>query len=318
MYNFSTIHSASFSSLNMLESSPKLFRAVKDGDIEIMNKGLFLGDAVHVYILTPELFEGKFKIASVKAPESDMMKSFIYYKVKFEAEGMDSKEASQKAYELSGYKIGAEKVFTYFNGKANQEYYILLSSTKDKIILAKEDFAKCKACAESIKDHKAANELIHKAEALYEYKIAFTYKKHLMVGILDVLHIDKINKVITITDLKTTGKDPKSFKDSYKSYKYYRQVAIYKKAVEWYMKNILKEDGYKIDVRFVVVGTTSPHDCRVFKPTIKDMEKGMKEVDDLLEKHEWHIENWIWDYDKTYYESDGIEIVSLDDVQQNN
>lgn len=140
-------------------------------------------------------------------------------------------------------------------------------------------------------------------ELMHQVLIYFERDGLVFKCILDGIKIDHENKTIQPFDLKTTGKSVYQFKESYLSYGYYRQGALYEQALlskESPILDLLSE-GYKLlDFIFIVVETklSSYNPAIIYRTTPNERKAGMyggvvngvryKGVNELLEDYLWH------------------------------
>ena len=102
-------------------------------------------------------------------------------------------------------------------------------------------------------------------------------------GLLDRVIIDEANKTATLVDLKTTGKPLANFQNSFEYYRYYRQMAWYKKALIKHINVTYGSDmEWNIEVFIVAVETSYLHECKVFEVSNEYLEKGRIEYEELI------------------------------------
>ena len=132
---------------------------------------------------------------------------------------------------------------------------------------------------------------------------------------LDILIIDKTNKKVTIADLKTTGKSLRQFKESYKDYKYYRQLAYYKDAAAFYLAfmGIKDVEKWKFQIYIIAVEKGLSNDVAVFEPAETDLIQGAKEYKSLQKELMWHFKNNIWT-PKSSNTTTGVEPITIFDT----
>lgn len=317
------------SGLGELEKSPQAYRKYKDEREDQETKSFFtLGSAVHCKALEPEEFDDRFIVLNIVDP-SPMYKKFIdrlfknhIQEGKFvNLDGLAKASAIADAYAESGFKWAQDKVVEKFTKDDDlQGYWKGLQQAYGKELLSGKDERCMEACLEGIKQHSKASDLIfgyQLSEVKNEFEIIWNKEGYdfMLRSIIDRLIIDHNKKEIHIVDLKTTGKPVLQFAQSYSKYKYYRQLAYYRDAVRWYMKeNDL--DGYAIDYYIVASETNGTGTTLVFKPTEEDIEFGVSKYVQLLDRMKWHFDNEEWDYPMEYYLNDGILELSLDESEK--
>lgn len=123
---------------------------------------------------------------------------------------------------------------------------------------------------------------------------------------LDNVYIDVENKTIYLNDLKTTSKPLGLFKNALEYYRYYRQLAWYKKALIEYIKaNMPQYIGWKIVCQIAAVETIGS-----FQSCIFDVEeyimKGTMEAQALCNRIHYHQKNNIWDMSMEQHKGNGV------------
>ena len=131
-------------------------------------------------------------------------------------------------------------------------------------------------------------------------------------SLLDGLTLDFKNKKAIIYDLKTTAK-LWHFEESIEMYDYFRQLAYYKKAVHWYLKNECDEEPYEWKFEFYIIGidTTGSCEIRVFKVEEFMVDSRNPIIFYALGAISWHQATGKWDHSREYYEGDGSESLNL-------
>jgi hypothetical protein len=176
---------------------------------------------------------------------------------------------------------------------------------------------------ESMKYEKDNIKCYHEFHINWEYEFDTWYDKrrlpedliHVVIkckSLLDGLILDFKNKIATIYDLKTTAK-LWHFEESIEMYDYGRQIAYYKNAVWWYLKNECDEDPNDWNFKYYIIGidTTGSYEIRVFEiqeQLIVDRDKIILEA---MLKIGWHQEHNLWEHSRSYYEGDGSESLNL-------
>ena len=323
------VETVSHSGLVALSKSPVAYRGYKARE-ERSTAGMNLGSAIHCKVLEPNEFNKRYKVSKYEIPsgKNAVFVSTLYSTWAQSGLGSISEEYQEEwvtnAFEKSELKGTPAKAWESFRGdtdssKKLQKYWDYLEESEGLFQLSPSDLETITACRGSIEHHKKAMEL------LYGYGLSDTYNeldivwkhpkfKFKMRSIIDKLIVDSFTKTIMVVDLKTSAKDIHSFSQPYTSYKYYRQLPLYKEAAIWYAENELKLDITEWAVESYIVGvqTTGHNECAVYKPSNMDLIKGSAENLLMLERMEWHFENNEWDYPKEYYEGDGALTLSID------
>lgn len=218
----------------------------------IQTTSLSIGSAVHECLLQPDEFELAPKLNKPTAKLGAVIDEIFVNRKK----GLSIYKSIHNACEKVGYYVSSidkkipfiiEKGFEYYWNRRKYE------STKEPVFLSNSDYDVVNACLNSCNNNKSIMKKLHPTDdfgdlieshnedALF-IDFIVTYKKKHCVTLpfklkVDNWTIDYDNKVITLNDLKTTGKPVNWFMNpeygSMNKYHYYRQMGIYS-AVLWY------------------------------------------------------------------------------------
>lgn len=218
----------------------------------IQTTSLSIGSAVHECLLQPDEFELAPKLNKPTAKLGAVIDEIFVNREK----GLSIYKSIHNACEKVGYYVSSidkkipfiiEKGFEYYWNRRKYE------STKEPVFLSNSDYDVVNACLSSCKNNKPIMKKLHPTDdfgdlieshnedALF-IDFIVTYKKKHCVTLpfklkADNWTIDYDNKVVTLNDLKTTGKPVNWFMNpeygSMNKYHYYRQMGIYS-AVLWY------------------------------------------------------------------------------------
>lgn len=141
-------------------------------------------------------------------------------------------------------------------------------------------------------------------------------------ALLDKAIINIAAKTVVINDLKSLGKGSiytfgpngeNKGRNSFEGYRYYRQLAWYSKAIVAFMwqHNIEYTFDWKFYYNNIVVETTEPYKVGVANVPGSWINKGYKEIDNILKRIAWHSVNNLWEMSKEEYENNGY--IMLDD-----
>lgn len=320
-YNNDTV---SATGLSAFSRSPLAFREYKDKEDATESEALIIGKAVHCRLLEPDTYDDRYYVMDTEAPGGNMG-TFIDRYFWYVSNEFAPEMAKDLAYKDSGYKTKFETVWKNFEEKPEcVAYWNALNEAKGKTILTSKDEFVIENCVESVYKHKSAEYLLkeepedgvefhNELELLWKMK-EFDFN---MKSILDRVKIDTVNKLINITDIKTTSKSVHNFRHSYKNFAYYRQLAFYGHAVMWYVREVLKEDpeDWALTSALIVVQTNGQFETAVYAPHPKDMEKGHIEIIELLTKLSWHYDTNNWNYPIEYYLGGGIMPIALEEYE---
>ena len=296
------------------------------------------GTMIHEYILQPEEFQKDYVVWDKSRPSSAQQEKFCQ-------ELASSTEIEPNRAVLSAYK---EAYST--RGKSDdlmlseglkiastlKDYIDFLKANDGRKMISPWDVKMLEKIKHNIQSHKLANQIInspkivfdwnnevglpstkHIQENHHEFHINWIYYIEMAAGVdckslLDGLTLDFKNKKATIYDLKTTQK-LWHFEDSIEQYDYLRQLAFYKQAVMWYLKNELGENPDEWTFEFYIIGidTTGSYDIRVFKIDDRIVATRNNTIHDALRAIFWHQSTGKWEHSREYYEGDGSESLNL-------
>lgn len=295
----------SYSSLKKLLFAPSIFYkeyVLKEKESKT-SKNLLEGSLLHCLLFEPNSFDEKFKISLNKYPSKDVMNVLnIIKSLSDETNIYDCDDLlilstlkdnnlyqSYKKDELRLSKIKTEANNLYWQYINNPIVDVVTQEMVDKALERVEILKSNKEVSnllsfESTKDFPFDPIEVH-VEKLYKTKLA--NKKFGLKGIVDHCVIDNKNKVITISDLKTTGKSISDFKETVDYYDYWLQAAIYKKL----LINNVHTSGEEYTVKFKFIVIDNMNQVYVFDVTDETMSEWELKRDDLLEKANYHYEN---------------------------
>ena len=310
-----------------LNKGPTFFHNMLTG-IEKGESGAQLdkGTMIHEYILRPEDFSKEYILYTGVKPSSAQQEKFC--KALVNTTEIEPHKAVLKAYR-SAYSVV---------GKTDKD---ILTKALEMASTLKEYIDICKVCEEkhlimysgfenillsniykSVNEHKLAYDLFFPTDPEEEYYHEFHINWEYVTeegtvkckSLLDHVSFNKKKKICTIVDLKTTV-HVNEFEKSVEQYDYYRQIAYYEQAVEWYINNVLEENAKDWIIKSYIVSVDSiiGNSCRVF--AICDFihytpivyKHKWKIINETLTNIAWHFKNNLWDHTREYYEGDGSE-----------
>ena len=305
-----------------LKNGPKGLKDYKEGkegklDYSFLEKGTM----IHEYLLQPDEFWKDYIILD-----------FVTPKVKQQKELLDEYDrlmninplASQHELKLAAYrkaysnKKSDEKCIEEAEGliMVYQDYLEYLSKKDDKKVISFADLQTLKKIKENIQNHKKANELLFNLPSTYEthneFHINWEVSKFNNIkckSLLDRVCFDHVNKKIILIDLKTTV-NVFNFKHSVDEYDYYRQIAYYGLAIQWYMQEVLNlnSEEYDFEAYIIAIGKDRNNQIRVFNMKNDTILKEKVDIiSESLKKISEHISTGQWDHTLEYYNGDGTE-----------
>ena len=212
-----------------------------------------------------------------------------------------------------------------------KDYINFLKENDGRIMISPWDVKMLEQIKQNIQSHKLADKIIWPigknspygdpnnpfGSCYHEFHINWTYYVEMAAGVeckslLDGLTLDFKNKKAIIYDLKTTQK-LWHFEDSVEQYDYLRQLAYYKQAVMWYLKNESRENPDEWTFEFYIIGidTTGSCEIRVFKIDDRTITTRNNIIHDALRAIFWHQSTGKWEHSRAYYEGDGSESLNL-------
>lgn len=316
-----------------LNKGPAYFRRMLDGK----EKGLDLpqlrkGTMIHEFLLQPDKFWDDYVLFDGEKPKSAQAQKFcenLINTVEIELNKQLS-DAYRKSYSIVGKsedKILSEAL------KISVEYKDYIEAIKSKkILISQYDLDQLMKIQHNVGEHKLARQLIRRAgehgniHVYHEFQINWEYwvNDELNHGaytpiacksLLDSCTFDFNARVCTIMDIKTTAK-LWHFEDSMKEFDYCRQLCFYKKAVYWYLANVLELSPDEIDkwvfkYYIIAIDTTGSNEIRVFMLGSTQVNSRNDTIHDFMRVYLWHLGTDNWDHSYNYYTGDGSETLDL-------
>ena len=343
MMDISTPYYSDFSRISnsnigwFLQKGPAfLHKMLTDPPPEEKNSVLERGTMIHMYLLQPEEFQKTYVVWDKSRPFSVQQEKFcqaLSNTLEIEPDKAVL-SAYKEAYSTAGKS--EDKMLSEGSKIAStlKDYIDFLKLNDGRIMITPSDAKMLDKIKQNVKNHKLAKKLLWPAGSInpetigwHEFHINWEWEMLLETSgdenppelvhvacksLLDSLTLDFKNKVATIMDLKTTAK-LWHFEDSVETYDYCRQIAYYKKAVLWYLKNELSEDTAKWKFKYYIIGidTTGSNEIRVFKIEEYMLTSHSYDIDVVLLDIAWHQKNDKWDHSREYYEGDGSETLNL-------
>lgn len=307
-----------------LQKGPAFLHKMLTEDVpEEKNRVLERGTMIHEYILQPEEFQKDYVVWNKSRPFSAQQEKFCQA-LAFSTE-IEPNRAVLSAYKEAYSTAGKSDDKMLSEGlkiaSTLKEYIDFLKENDERIMITPSDVKMLEKIKQNIQSHKLAKELLHPLGdwkiLAHEFHINWIYYVEMAAGInckslLDSLLLDPVKKIATIMDLKTTQK-LWHFEDSIEQYDYLRQLAYYKQAVMWYLKNEMNEDPNKWSFKYYIIGidTTGSYEIRVFKIDELMVQSRNNIIHNALRTIFWHQATDKWEHSREYYEGDGSEKLNL-------
>lgn len=304
-----------------LKNGPCYLKDMLDGVAEGISGSFFeKGTMIHEYILQPEEFWKDYVILDFETPKIKQQKDFCdsYVKESQLDPLSDENTIILKSYN-NAYSNSKPYVKKLEEGKfilaTYSKYIEYLKVPSDKKVISFNDVNMLKKIKDNLQKHKKANELLFALPDTYESFNEFHINWEPNIegvkckSLIDRVCFDHVNKKIILIDLKTT-QNVYNFAHSVEEYDYFRQIAYYGLAIQWYMANELNlnTEDYDLEAYIIAIGKDKNNEIRVFDMNKK---KVLSEKVDLikqtLQKISYHIKTDNWDHSVEYYENDGVE-----------
>jgi len=294
----------SYSSLNKLLFSPSLFYKdyiLKDREIKT-DKYLVEGKLVHCLLFEPENLKQKFKIVPDKTPTDSVRK--ILHKL-HEKYGKIHADLMSEDIQSGILEVLAEENL-YQSLKEDSARLVKVQTEESKIywefianpmvdVIDQDTLSKCQDYTNIIKENKDVMALFDSTTTDFDLDPVHTYaeqplncelkdKPFGLKGIIDFYKVDDDEKLVTICDLKTTGKSISDFKETIDYYNYWLQAAIYCKLV---FENLDEEQqDYNFIYKFVVIDQYKQvYVFDVSPETLSIWTQGLEETIKIAEYH---------------------------------
>ena len=258
----------SYSSLNKLLFSPTLFYKdyiLQDREVKT-DKHLIEGKAIHCLLFEPDNFNSKFNVVPGKSPSDSVRKVLKNMSLHTDEEKLSDVEDfiildSLKEMNLYQSLKADEARIAKIRNEDNTPYWKFLSNPAVDVI-DQDTLQKCKDSVDQLKDNTSVMSMFENNQTDFDLDPIESYAEKYLVselegypfglhGYIDHYVIDHETKIVTISDLKTTGKTVADFRDTVDFYNYWLQAAIYCKLV--YDSLGENADEYKIVFKFVVI-----------------------------------------------------------------
>jgi hypothetical protein len=225
-----------------------------------------------------------------------------------------------KAYSSMNELTVLEKIVTEGEVCKELDYLKFLLGARNRHVLSKEDGEKVKNMCNSLYLHPEVSVLlglrqsdfddntdsidVFKEEPVY-WREMITFEDGTKVPIqckdlLDRLVVNHTKKRIRYKDLKSTRRSIYDFKSSFEYYRYYRQMAFYKRAISsWVTTHYGTKynfSDYTVDVLIIPVENQGLHLTGVYELTQPWLYKGAQEARTILTRLAWHLHNKQFDY----------------------
>ena len=264
------------------------------------------GSLVHCMVLEPEELKNKFVNMGIPVP-SDSTRLCIEHLLSLEREASELHEYAEEIVNYlkeinlhqslvddkkAPFKTGDEKRVEKVINDNSIEYFRIMVEGRDKTIVDVASWDKCYAKAEAILSNKKAIHLLKASNDTDEVRTELELSDRPedlqfgVKGIMDVIKVDRENKTVYISDVKTHGGKLKDFITSAEKYDYWLQPAIYKILAQSLLRG--RAHDYNIEFHFIVVDQNNDVYC--FPVSEKSMDNYYEKLVSIINfKINYHI-----------------------------
>jgi hypothetical protein len=291
----------------MLESPKTYFKHYVLGEKDVKSgKHFDEGSLVHCMVLEPEELGNKFVNMGISVP-TDSTRLCIEHLLSL---GRDASELQEYNEEIIAYlkeinlhqslvddkkapwKTGDEKRLDKIITENSIEYFRIMVEGRNKTIVDVASWDKCYAKAEAILANEKANFLLKKVNENDEvrYEIELSHRpdelQYGVKGIMDVIKVDRKNKTVYISDVKTHGGKLKDFPTSAEKYDYWLQPIIYKILAQ----SLLRGNAFDFKIIFHFIVIDQNDDVYCFPVEESSMEQYFNNLFQMINKKiNYHI-----------------------------
>lgn len=313
----------SYSSLNKLLYSPQLFYRdyiLKQRDEET-SPALLQGKIIHCLLLDENTFDDKFLLLPSNMPSDNPKKvvDAVYdHYINMEPLITETGKTAIPSPYLDDHKDKILDVLKEINlhqslktdeqrlekilTDANREYFTFLALKKGRDIVDIPTLEYCTEIADLVRANQSASQLLgleptDSVQVFNETPLQTELEEYPfgIKGIVDNMKIDSDNKILHITDLKTSSKTLQEFPETVEFYNLWLQAAMYKKMVthEFLYGNNLNPLEWKIQFTFLVIDKYKQiYPFTVSEVTMADWERRMNQT---FTEANWHYDSRRYD-----------------------
>jgi len=278
-----------------------------------------LCDELVNFVTNGLVFDGSLEITSDKKKATTQSAAILQIKESYEQLGIAlgyTFENTLKAVRYArlvtnAYRSYDEDTVVNLIKDKGLDYIKQSLSNNGKTFLSGADKDKIEGCIASLRANTLANKFLGLSGMfdtniiLKEFDIYVDFLSNVdflstrYKGRLDNVYIDTLNRVVYINDLKTTAKALGYFKSVVESYKYYRQLALYRLLfIEAVRRGKLDFIGvyikdYPVKIQIIAVETTDYYNCCIYNLDSYISMAG-EELAELFKRYKTHVttNNW--------------------------
>jgi len=296
--------------MNKLLFSPRSFynHYILNQREDKMEQHLIDGSLLHCLLLEEDKFDEKFVVSPGKLP-GDSAKKVLdkvftralidgYLELSLEDLKDDILQILQEVNLHQSLKTDAQRVEKMVTDE-NISYYDFLRTKGDKLVIDNETLERVKLSVDEVKQNQKAWSLlgIGNPDSKSEVPLLADLDDHTfgLKGIVDNIRVAHDEKVIYITDLKTTGKLLQDFPETVEYYKYWLQAAVYVRLVR---KSMPELSNYSIKFHFIVVDKLNQ--SYAFEVSSVTLREWLDRLDEVLKVVDYHYTSRNYDLPYEY------------------
>lgn len=283
----------SASALKLLIDNPKTYFKHYVLNEKEIKKGKHFdeGSLIHCMVLEPELLNDKFINMGISIP-GDSIKACIDHLLSLERNASELEEYTDEILDYlkeinlhqslvddkkAPWLTGDDKRISKIINENSIEYFKLMVESRDKTIVDSASWDKCYAKAEAILTDPKAISLLKPSNDTDEvrYELELSYRpdelQYGIKGVLDVIKVDRVNKTIYISDVKSHGGKLNDFATSAEKYNYWLQPVIYTLLAE----SLLRKQAFDFKIVFNFIVVDQNNDVYCFPVSSESYQKWM-------------------------------------------
>lgn len=270
-----------------------------EGGFGPKTSSLAIGTGVHCAILEPEEFEIAPALGRPTAKLGDVIDAIKVYRKK----GFRIYDAIVKACNDCEYYVNSiDSKISMIIEKGFSYYWKSKFVKKNAIVLTDGDREKCLASIRSLQNNRLVQSILHPVDAFgdpidsfneeaffADYVVTINGKACIIPFKLKIDNwtIDPENKILTLNDLKTSGKQVKYFMHeeygSFTKYHYARQFLCYATILKKYCEQAFGfDESWTFDANVCTVETFGEHTSKCFRVSNELMESARSEFETLM------------------------------------
>lgn len=268
-----------------------------------------MGDAVDILLFTPEEFDKKYIVATVEQPTASLLE---LANACIEIEVADDLHVMHLVGELGLWSNikNPDTLRKKWDTKLFWEYVEFGISAKGKHIITIEENERISKALSIIKYHEFTKDLFDsKLTIEYQVPIVNDLYGHTFKILVDMMIIDKKNKIIYPFDLKTMSDSQYLFPSKVLYWRYDIQSSLYKHVLEVEYPDYEIKDFWDIVYSFTQESVLK-YDMSKYHDISRDgFEENNREYlgwRDLADRVDWHREKELYDFTKEVYENNGL------------